>query len=50
MTRKTSAKYLDELIRVGMLSKVKLGKDNYYLNTALFQLLSDVGKRKPDES
>jgi len=50
VTRKTAAKYLDELIDIGMLSKVKLGKDNYYLNTALFQLLGDVVKRKPDES
>jgi len=35
---------------IGMLPKVKLGKDNYYLNTALFQLLDDVGKRKLGET
>ncbi len=46
VTRKTAAKYLEELIAIGMLTKVKLGKDNFYLNDALYQLLGDVGKRK----
>ncbi len=42
VTRKTAAKYLDELVRIGLLSKHKLGKDNYYLNDALYTLLQNV--------
>ena len=49
VTRKTAAKYLEELVGIGMLSKFKLGKDNFYLNAALYQLLGDVGKRKLGE-
>lgn len=41
--RNTAAKYLEELVRVGLLSKHKLGKENYYLNDALFALLTNVG-------
>jgi Fic family protein len=43
--RNTATKYLDELVRIGLLSKHKLGKDNYYLNESLFNLLHDVGAR-----
>jgi len=42
VTRKTAAKYLDELVNIGLLSKHKIGKDNYYLNDALYQLLLNV--------
>ena len=34
VTRKTAAKYLDELVNIELLSKHKIGKDNYYLNPA----------------
>ncbi len=37
--RNTATKYLDALVELGLLSKHKLGKDNFYLNDALFQLL-----------
>jgi Fic family protein len=43
--RNTAAKYLDELVRIGLLSRHKLGKDNYYLNDSLFSLLHAVGIR-----
>ncbi len=46
VTRKTAAKYLEELVRIGLLSKHKLGKDNYYLNNDLFILLRNVGLRQ----
>ena len=36
--RKTAAKYLDMIVDTGLLHKVKIGKRNYYINTALVQL------------
>ena len=43
--RNTATKYLDELVRIGLLSKHRLGKDNYYLNDALYGLLQNVGTK-----
>ena len=40
--RITATKYLDELDQLGIVHKVKLGRDNYYINTDLFNLLSNV--------
>ncbi|MEO7715177.1 MAG: Fic family protein [Capsulimonas sp.] len=39
VTRQTAAKYLDELVRIDLLSKRKYEKENYYFNDALFELL-----------
>lgn len=36
--RKTAAKYLDMIVNTGLLHKVKIGKTNYYINTALVNL------------
>lgn len=44
--RQTAARYLDEIVNIGLLSKHKLGKDNYYLNVDLYKLLSSVGEQK----
>ncbi len=44
VSRKTAAKYLDELDRLGIVSKQKIWKDNYYINTDLFNLLQHVSK------
>ncbi len=41
--RNTATKYLDELVRIGLLSKHKISKENFYLNDALFALLQNVG-------
>lgn len=46
ITRKTAAKYLEELIATGLLSKHKKGKENYYLNDALFDLLLNVNSKQ----
>jgi Fic family protein len=43
--RSTAVRYLDALVDAQMLSKHKLGKDNYYFNTALYRLLDGVGER-----
>lgn len=40
--RLTATKYLDELVRIGLLEKHKMGRDNYYINVALYTLLSNV--------
>lgn len=45
ITRNTAMKYLDELVRIGLLSKHKKWKENYYMNDALFDLLHDVGSK-----
>ncbi|TXL02204.1 addiction module protein, partial [Methylococcaceae bacterium CS2] len=44
--RNTAAKYLDALLELGLLSKHKLGKDNFYLNEALFQLLLNSNEQQ----
>jgi Fic family protein len=49
ITRKTAAKYLEELCRVDLLTKHKLGKDNYYLNNDLFNLLSNVSSLRVED-
>jgi len=41
VTRKTASKYLDDLVDVGLVSKHKMGKENFYLNNALFQHLQE---------
>jgi len=42
VTRKTASKYLDELVAAGLLIKEKIGKVNYYINSRLVDLLTDV--------
>ncbi|NRA60739.1 MAG: Fic family protein [Psychrobium sp.] len=39
--RNTASKYLNQLVDIGLLTKPKLGKDNYYLNSKLYELLSN---------
>lgn len=41
--RKTAAKYLEFLVDIGLLSKQQIGKDNFYVNQDLFDLLLNVG-------
>ena len=44
VTRQTASRYLDAIVELGLLSKFKLGKDNYYLNNQLFELFSKVSQ------
>lgn len=46
VTRKTAMKYLDELVRIGLLSKQKKWKENFYMNDALFALLLNAGSKE----
>ncbi|MDD3262582.1 MAG: Fic family protein [Candidatus Absconditabacteria bacterium] len=41
-TRITAVKYLEELVKIGILKKIKSGRDNYYINTKLFALLQNI--------
>jgi hypothetical protein len=48
-----AAKYLDELVRVGMLEKHRISKENFYLNVRLYELLlnaSELTGGEGDES
>lgn len=38
--RNTASKYLEELVKMGLLAKHRFGKENLYLNKSLFNLLS----------
>ena len=40
VSRPTASKYLDELTAAELLFKQKLGKSNYYINLALYHILS----------
>lgn len=42
VSRITATKYLEELVRIGVMHKMKMGRDNYYLNQGLVKLLSNV--------
>ncbi len=46
VSRVTATKYLDELVRIGVLNKARVGRENFYLNRALFTLLRNVGGRE----
>ena len=51
VTRPTASSYLNQLACNGLLSKMKLGRDNFYLNTKLFDLLTNAFHMdKPTES
>ena len=36
--RNTAASYLNQLVEIGLLNKIKMGKSNYYVNQRLFDL------------
>lgn len=42
VSRPTATRYLDELSKIQILYKEKIGKDNYYINEDLFHLLANV--------
>ena len=48
VTRQTAARYLDEVVALGLLSKHKRGKENFYLNDALFARLANVNSRRDE--
>ena len=38
--RLTATKYLNELVKIGLMKKEKKGRENYYININLFKLFS----------
>lgn len=40
ISRSTAIRYLDALISLGILKKKKIGRDNFFLNEALFEILA----------
>lgn len=48
VARQTASRYLEAMVDIGLVSKHKIGKENYYLNDRLFVLLSDVGTSEND--
>ena len=46
VTRITATRYLNELVRIGLLEKHKLGRDIYYINRVLYTLLSNANGKK----
>ncbi|MBO7119019.1 MAG: Fic family protein [Bacteroidaceae bacterium] len=42
VTRPTAVSYLNQLVDAGILSKMKMGRDNFYLNVRLFNLLMNA--------
>jgi len=43
VTRKTASRYLDMIVEEGLLTKMKIGKDNYYINDSLVNLFLNQG-------
>lgn len=49
ISRQTASRYLDRIVKLGLLYKEKMGKENYYINTRLMDLFVDFGKYEPIE-
>ncbi len=47
--RNTATKYLEALIEIGLLSKHKIWKENFYLNDSLYELLANTNTLKASE-
>lgn len=43
ITNKTASRYLDKIVKAGLLEKKKLGRENYYINTRLLNLFINIG-------
>ncbi len=42
VSRQTASNYLDEVVNLGVLQKIKVGKSNYYINPSLIDALANV--------
>lgn len=42
VSRQTASNYLDEVVKLGILEKIKIGKTNYYINPGLIDALANV--------
>lgn len=48
IARKTAGRHLDQLCETGLITKNKIGKENYYFNNDLIELLINVGSLKKE--
>ena len=44
VSRNTASAYLSKIVDMGLLTKMKIGKSNYYINTPLVKLFMSVGE------
>ena len=44
VSRQTASKYLDKIVKLGLLQEEKMWKENYYINTKLMNLFIEFGK------
>lgn len=50
VSRQTASKYLDMITQTGLLQKIKMGKENYYINTKLVDLfINQSGEHKSSD-
>lgn len=47
--RKTATKYLDMIVNAGLLEKIKMGRNNYYINMKLMELFLNHGSKIEQE-
>lgn len=45
ITRQTASKYLDQLIELKLITLHKIGKENFYINVALYEFLQNAPQR-----
>ncbi|MFT7087541.1 MAG: Fic family protein [Rickettsiales bacterium] len=45
VSRITAIRYLEELVKINLMKKIKKGRDSYYINIELFDLLSNVNDK-----
>ncbi|MEI6730589.1 MAG: Fic family protein [Pseudomonadota bacterium] len=45
VSRITATKYLEKLIQIKLMHKIKIGRENYYINTELFDLLKNINEK-----
>lgn len=50
VSRPTAMSYLNQLIGIGVLDKLKLGRENYYVNKELFDFILNAFHYEPDKS
>lgn len=50
VSRPTAMSYLNQLIEAGLLDKLKLGRENYYVNKELFNFILNAFHYEPDKS
>jgi Fic family protein len=48
VSRITASQYLEKIVAINLLEKVKLGRQNYYLNLPLYKLFTNFAKTKSD--